>query len=50
MNLPPKKIAEIKVTGFFGSNENNEGSICKLISGSVNSVSIDKTFVEEVRK
>ncbi|HQF83515.1 MAG: CsgG/HfaB family protein [Smithellaceae bacterium] len=50
MNLPPEKIAEIKVSGFFGSDESNEGSICQLISGSINSANIDKIFVEEVKK
>lgn len=50
MNLPPKKIAEIKVSEFFGNNENDEGSVCQLISGTINVSNNDKLFVEEVKK
>ena len=50
MNLPSKKIAEIKVSSFFGNNENNEGSVCQIISGTINAANIDKLFVEEVKK
>ena len=50
MNLPPKKIAEIKVSEFFGNNENDEGSVCQIISGTINASNNDKLFVEEVKK
>ena len=50
MNLPSKKIAEIKVSAFFGNNENNEGSVCQIISGTINASNNDKLFVEEVKK
>lgn len=49
INLPPKKIAEIKVSAFFGNNENNEGSVCQIISGTINASNNDKLFVEEVK-
>ncbi len=50
MNLPPKKVAEIKVSSFFGNNENNEGSVCHIISGTISNKNIDKLYVEEVKK
>jgi len=50
IHLPPKKIAEIRIASFFGDNENNEGSICEVITGSINAVKADKIFVEEVKK
>jgi len=47
INLPPKKVAQVRVVSFFGENENDEGSICELVSGSV---SLGKNiYVEEVR-
>ncbi|GAB6084055.1 hypothetical protein JCM30471_29690 [Desulfuromonas carbonis] len=50
IHLPPKKIAEIKVSGFFGDNENNEGSVCELISNKLISKNIEHLYVEEVEK
>jgi curli biogenesis system outer membrane secretion channel CsgG len=50
INLPSKKIAEIKVNSFFGDNENNEGSVCQIISGTINARNNDKLYVEEVKK
>ncbi len=50
INLPPKKIAEIKVVTFFGDNENNEGSVCEISSGGISAVTFEKIFVEEVNK
>lgn len=50
INLPSKKIAEIQVGSFFGDNENNEGSVCEIISGSVSEGIIGKIYVEEVKK
>lgn len=50
IHLPPKKIAEIRIASFFGDNENNEGSICEVFTGSITAIKADKIFVEEVRK
>lgn len=50
INLPPKKIAEIRVLSFFGDNENNEGAVCEVVTGSLTGINIEKTFVEEVKK
>lgn len=48
INLPAKKIAKIRIASFFGDNENNEGSICEIIAGSITTTKVDKIFVEEV--
>ncbi len=50
INLPPQKIAEIKVISFFGENENNEGSVCQIFSGEINDSNLEKIYVEEVSK
>jgi curli biogenesis system outer membrane secretion channel CsgG len=48
INLPPKKIAMIKVASFFGDNESNEGSVCQVVSGSIPIESLNEIYVEEV--
>lgn len=48
ISLPPKKAATIRVVSFFGENENNEGSVCELVSGSI--ASRQNIYVEEVCK
>lgn len=50
INLPSRKIAEIRVASFFGDNENNEGAVCEVVSGTVNTAGLDKIYVEEVKK
>jgi len=49
MNLPPKKVATVKVTSFFGDNENNEGSVCEVVSGTITPTALNSTYVEEVK-
>jgi curli biogenesis system outer membrane secretion channel CsgG len=49
INLPPKKIATVKVITFFGENANNEGSVCEIVSGTVDTVLLKNTYVEEVK-
>lgn len=49
INLPPKKVAAIKITAFFGENENNEGSVCEVVSGTIDPSTLKATYVEEVR-
>lgn len=50
INLPAKKIAEIRVATFFGDSENNEGSVCEVVSGTVNAADARRIYVEEVKK
>lgn len=50
INLPAKKIAEIKVASFFGETESDEGSVCEVVSGTVTAASLGKVYVEEVKK
>ena len=50
INLPPKSVATIKIIGFFGDSENNEGSICEVVSGQLAPASLSSYFVEEVKK
>lgn len=49
INLPPKKAATVKVTAFFGDNENNEGSVCEVVSGAIDPASLKNTYIEEVK-
>ncbi len=49
INLPPKKVATVKVTAFFGDNENNEGSVCEVVSGTIDQASLKSIYVEEVK-
>ncbi len=48
INLPAKKIATVKVVSFFGDSENNEGSVCAVITGNMDKTLIKNTFVQEV--
>jgi len=49
ISLPGKQIATIRVVSFFGDNENNEGSVCEIASGSINPSSAANLYVEEVK-
>jgi len=49
ISLPGKQIATIRVISFFGDNENNEGSVCEIVSGSINPSSAVNLYVEEVK-
>lgn len=50
INLPAKKIAEIKIISFFGDNENNEGAVGEMIQGSVSIGDLSRIYVEEVKR
>lgn len=50
INLPSKKIADIRVVSFFGDNDNNEGSVCEIMTGTITGVNLGTIFVEEVKK
>jgi hypothetical protein len=49
ISLPGRQVATIRVLSFFGDNENNEGSICEIVSGSIDQSSVAKLYVEEVK-
>ncbi len=49
INLPAKKLAEVKIISFFGDNENNEGAIAEIMQGTINNVDLAKIYVEEVK-
>ncbi len=50
ISLPGKQVATIRVVSFFGDNENNEGSVCEIVSGSINLSSAANLYVEEVKQ
>ena len=50
MILPPKKIATIRVSSFFGNNETNEGSVCDIIDGNIDKSNLNNLYVEEVKQ
>lgn len=43
--LPPKKLADAQVVSTFGDNETNEGSVVRLVSGSLDGHDLKKIFV-----
>ena len=47
VTLPGKRVAEIEVISLFGSSEADEGSLCKIISGSIDGYSIDDLIIKE---
>ena len=49
INLPGKQVATIRVISFFGDNENNEGSVCEVVSGLIDPSSAANLYVEEVK-
>ncbi len=47
ITLPSKQVAILKVVSQFGDNENNEGSVCDVVSGAVDPSTAVSMFVEE---
>ena len=47
ITLPSKRVATIRVTGFFGETETDEGSICEVIDGSIGKPLSSKLYVAE---
>jgi curli biogenesis system outer membrane secretion channel CsgG len=45
ITLPGKKIATVEVVALFGDNETNEGSVARLVNGSVAGYRIDDIVV-----
>jgi curli biogenesis system outer membrane secretion channel CsgG len=46
ISLPSKQVAILKVVSLFGDNENNEGSVCEIVSGTVDPKSTTTMFAE----
>jgi curli biogenesis system outer membrane secretion channel CsgG len=49
VQLPGTPIATIRVRSFFGTTDSDEGSICEILSGTVDAASAGNFYVEEVR-
>jgi curli biogenesis system outer membrane secretion channel CsgG len=47
IELPSKKVATIEVVSQFGTNYNDEGSICKLIDSNINNHNIKDLYVQK---
>lgn len=47
IELPGTKIASIKVISQFGSSYTNEGSICKIVDGSLKGVRLNELYIEK---
>lgn len=47
IDLPPQKVASIKIASLFGDSETNEGSVAQIIDGSINAGDIGQLFVKE---
>lgn len=50
IELPATKVAQIKVLSLFGDNETNQGSVCEVVSGTVDTNIINSLFVIEEKK
>ena len=49
ISLPGKQVATIKVLSFFGEGENDEGSVCEVVTGTIDPASAVNFYVEEVK-
>jgi len=47
ITLPSKQVATIRVTGFFGETETDEGTICEILDGSIAKPLSPRLFVAE---
>jgi len=45
--LPPREVATVRVISLFGDSETNEGSVCELISGTVDAGALASLYVAE---
>jgi hypothetical protein len=45
--LPPRQVASVRVVSTFGDSETNEGSVCEVVSGAVDSGAVASLFVAE---
>jgi len=49
ITLPGRQVAKVRVISFFGESENDEGSVCEVISGSLDAAALASYYVEEAR-
>lgn len=49
ITLPGKPLATIKVVSFFGDSETDEGSVCQIVTGRIDSSAAANYYVEEVK-
>lgn len=49
ITLPGKQVATIRVASFFGDSENDEGSVCDIVTGVVDPALGAKLYVGEVK-
>jgi curli biogenesis system outer membrane secretion channel CsgG len=47
VSLPPKQVAMVKIVNLFGDSETNEGSVCDVVSGSIEGSMARRFFVTE---
>lgn len=50
VNLPSKQVGTLKVVSLFGDNESNEGSVCEIVSGTVDPSAATSMIVEEDKR
>jgi len=50
IELPAKKVAEIEVVSLFGSREEKEGAVTKIIEGSLGGATLDQLFVKGIKE
>lgn len=49
ITLPPTAMGMLEVVSLFGDSETNEGSVTKLVSGSINISDLDGLYVAEAK-
>jgi hypothetical protein len=49
IDLPPTKLATVKILGFFGESETNEGAVCELVDGLIDNGKLNSLFVTEIK-
>ncbi len=49
IELPRTAVARIEVTAFFGAGPDDQGSVCRLIDGSLLELALSDLIVEEIR-
>lgn len=49
ITLPGKQVATIRVLSFFGESENDEGSVCEIVTGAIDPAMGANLYVEEVK-
>jgi len=47
ITLPSKRVATIRVTGFFGETETDEGSVCEIVDGTIGKPLSSRLYVAE---